>query len=166
MRIVGLLLALLVLAGCAAPGRTPMPAADEALSRRAQDEIAASRGRELVLYALSYVGVPYRYGGSSPDTGFDCSGLVHYVYSRAAGLVLPRRSEALSELGTPVGVAELEPGDLVFFNTLRRPYSHVGIYLGDQRFLHAPATGGQVSLVDLRSRYWQSRFNGARRLSL
>jgi cell wall-associated NlpC family hydrolase len=166
MRLLGMLLALLALAGCASPSRGPLPGADEALTRRALDEIAASQARDLALYALTYIGVPYRFGGSTPETGFDCSGLVQYVYSRAAGLLLPRNTEGLSALGTPIGLTELEPGDLVFFDTQRKPFSHVGIYLGNKRFIHAPSNGGHVGVVDLRSRYWQSRFNGARRLAL
>jgi cell wall-associated NlpC family hydrolase len=168
MRTTTLALGLLVLAGCASPPRieTTAPRAPVVLSERAMAEMSSARARELALHALSHIGVPYRYGGSSPDTGFDCSGLVNYVYSRSAGLVLPRTTEALSAVGAPVSHAELETGDLVFFDTLRKPYSHVGIYLGDQRFIHAPATGGQVELVDLRSRYWQTRFSGARRPQL
>ncbi len=170
-----LALSVLVLGGCAAaprldarpPAREPgTPRAPVELTERAISEISSGRARELALHALSYIGVPYRYGGSSPETGFDCSGLVHYVYSRGAGMVLPRTTEALSEIGAPITVEELATGDLVFFDTLRKPYSHVGIYLGDQRFIHAPATGGYVELVDLRTRYWQNRFSGARRPAL
>lgn len=158
------------LVGCAStqpPSRvsTP-PRVKVVLTERAFDEIAAARARELALHALSHVGVPYRFGGNSPDTGFDCSGLVQYVYSRGAGLALPRNTQSLSEVGAPVPPEALAPGDLVFFDTLRKPYSHVGIYLGDHRFIHAPTTGGHVELVDLRERYWQTRFSGARRLSL
>ena len=160
-------LAALVLVGCASPPTTiTAPPPKVTLSPRAFDEIASARSRELALYALSHIGTPYRYGGSSPETGFDCSGLVHHVYSRASGLALPRNTEALSAIGIPVAADQLEPGDLVFFDTLRKPYSHVGIYLGDQRFIHAPTSGGHVELVDLRHRYWQSRFNGARRVAL
>ena len=156
-----------VLAGCAAPPREATPTRTKIfLSQRAFDEISTARTRELALHALSHIGVPYRYGGASPDTGFDCSGLVQYVYSRGAGVVLPRNTQALAEVGAPVPPESLEPGDLVFFDTLRKPYSHVGIYLGDQRFIHAPTTGGQVELVDMRHRYWQTRFNGARRVDL
>ena len=155
------------LAGCAAPPREATPTRTKIfLSQRAFDEISTARTRELALHALSHIGVPYRYGGASPDTGFDCSGLVQYVYSRGAGVSLPRNTQALAEVGAPVPPEALEPGDLVFFDTLRKPYSHVGIYLGDQRFIHAPTTGGQVELVDMRHRYWQTRFNGARRLDL
>jgi cell wall-associated NlpC family hydrolase len=160
-------LLVLMVAGCASPPRIetsgPQPGA------RPGDytfDSGNTRLRELALYALSHVGVPYRYGGSSPETGFDCSGFVHYVYRRGAGLLLPRHTEALSAVGAPVPASELEAGDLVFFDTLRKPYSHVGIYLGGERFIHAPATGGTVELVDMRSQYWRTRFSGARRISL
>ena len=122
--------------------------------------------RELAMQALGYLGIRYKYGGSSPGTGFDCSGLVRYVVSQAVGLVLPRDTRSLSEMGSRVSSDELQPGDLVFFNTLRKPYSHVGIYVGDRRFVHAPASGGAVELVNMSERYWRSRFDGARRLSL
>ena len=160
-------MALAVLAGCATPPmKVVAPRTKVVLSPRAFDEIATARARELALHALSHIGVPYRYGGTSPESGFDCSGLVQYVYRAGAGVVLPRNTQALSVVGAPVEAAELEPGDLVFFDTLRKPYSHVGIYLGDQRFIHAPTTGGQVELVDIRDRYWRTRYNGARRLEL
>jgi cell wall-associated NlpC family hydrolase len=122
--------------------------------------------RELALQALGFLGIRYKYGGNSPATGFDCSGLVRYVVGQAVGLALPRDARAISELGSRVSTEELQPGDLVFFNTTRKPYSHVGIYVGDHRFIHAPASGGEVELVNMTERYWQTRFNGARRLSL
>jgi len=167
MKIIMLTVLTLLMAGCAAPpGKLSAPRQPVVLTQRAFDEIASARARELALHALSHIGVPYRYGGASPTNGFDCSGLVQYVYHRGAGLALPRNTQALSAVGAPVPDGTLEPGDLVFFDTLRKPYSHVGIYLGDQRFIHAPTTGGYVELVDMRHRYWQSRFNGARRLDL
>jgi cell wall-associated NlpC family hydrolase len=125
-----------------------------------------SATRELVMQALGYLGIRYKYGGSSPATGFDCSGLVRYVVNQAIGLTLPRDARGISQLGSQVHTAELQPGDLVFFNTMRKPYSHVGIYVGDRRFVHAPASGGTVELVNMTERYWQDRFDGARRLSL
>ena len=159
--------ALLVFAGCASPPSKVVGTRTKVvLSQRAFDEISTARAREIAFHALSHIGAPYRYGGASPDAGFDCSGLVQYVYNRGAGVVLPRNTQALSEVGAEVPTEALEPGDLVFFDTLRKPYSHVGIYLGDQRFIHAPSTGGRVELVDMRERYWRSRFNGARRLEL
>ena len=122
--------------------------------------------RELVMQALGYLGIRYKYGGSSPDTGFDCSGLVRHVVSQALGLILPRDARSISQHGSSVSTEELQPGDLVFFNTMRRPFSHVGIYVGEQRFIHAPASGGAVELVSMSDRYWQARFDGARRLEL
>lgn len=157
----------IVLAGCATPpAKMTGPRTKVVLTERAFDEISTARTRELAFHALSHIGVPYRYGGASPESGFDCSGLVQYVYAQGAGVALPRNTQRLSEVGAPVPTDALEPGDLVFFDTLRKPYSHVGIYLGDQRFIHAPTTGGQVELVDMRHRYWQTRYNGARRLDL
>ena len=115
--------------------------------------------------ALSLVGTPYAAGGASVETGFDCSGLVAYVYERALKLSVPRNTFDLARSGVPIVAAELSPGDLVFYNTLRRPFSHVGIYLGDLRFVHAPSTGGAVRVEDMRLDYWTRRFDGARRLA-
>ena len=125
----------------------------------------ASTAQDLVVRALSFVGVNYRHGGESPETGFDCSGLVRHVFRESLGLVLPRTSRDISRVGETVPPDELQPGDLVFFNTLRRGFSHVGIYLGENRFVHAPATGGEVRIEDMRHRYWVKRFNGARRIA-
>jgi cell wall-associated NlpC family hydrolase len=167
MKIIVLAALISLLAGCATPPtRLAAPRQKVVLTQRAFDEISTARTRELAFHALSHIGVPYRYGGNSPELGFDCSGLVQYVYGRGAGVALPRDTQALSAVGAPVPTEALEPGDLVFFDTMRRPYSHVGIYLGDQRFIHAPTTGGFVELVDMRGRYWQSRYNGARRLDM
>lgn len=125
-----------------------------------------AKARDLVLQAMGFMGINYKYGGDTPETGFDCSGLVHYVFNQAAGLVLPRNAREISRVGENIPRDELQPGDLVFFNTLRRPFSHVGIYLGEYRFIHAPSRGGQVEIVDMSSRYWQKRYNGARRIGL
>lgn len=154
---------MLVLAGCASPPPRNAIERSPAIAPVGPNEISSARARELALHALSQIGVPYRYGGSTPDEGFDCSGLVRYIYSRA-GIVLPRTTQAMSAVGVSVTTDELEPGDLVFFDTLRRPFSHVGIYIGDQRFIHAPTSGGAVQLVDMRERYWRGRYDGARRL--
>jgi len=124
------------------------------------------QAREVIFYALSLVGIHYRWGGSSPQTGFDCSGLVSHVYRQIAGMVLPRDSYAMARLGTPISLEDLRPGDLVFFNTMRRPFSHVGIYLGDKRFVHAPSAGKSVNVVDMSESYWAKRYNGARRIDL
>ncbi|MEO8144616.1 MAG: C40 family peptidase [Betaproteobacteria bacterium] len=117
-----------------------------------------------MLQALLALGLDYRYGGNSPLTGFDCSGLVAHVYLEAWNVRLPRNTSGQSKVGMPVSLAELQAGDLVFYDTLKRPYSHVGIYLGDGKFVHAPKTGAQVRVESLKSAYWAQRFNGARRI--
>ena len=129
-----------------------------------QDRSAGAAAVELVMQALGLQGVNYRWGGSRPQEGLDCSGLVQHVYREAAGLILPRRSEDMSRSGVPVAREQLEPGDLVFFNTRRQAYSHVGIYIGSGRFVHAPSTGGQVRTEGLSTPYWRTRFDGARRM--
>ena len=124
----------------------------------------SATAQEVLMSALSLTGIKYQYGGNSPDSGFDCSGFVRYVFQQAANLTLPHGARALSQLGQVVTREQLQPGDLVFFNTLKSAFSHVGIYLGDNRFIHAPSTGGGVHVVDMSDDYWASRFNGARRL--
>ena len=119
---------------------------------------------QLVDEALSYLGIRYRFGGTSPATGLDCSGLVLNVFRNAVGLDLPRTAREMANLGDKIGRQELKPGDLVFFNTMRRTFSHVGIYLGDGKFVHAPSSGGKVRVESISTAYWAKRFNGARRL--
>lgn len=121
---------------------------------------------EGLIQALSALGVEYQYGGRSHATGFDCSGLVAHVYRAAWGIELPRNSAAQAEAGSIVSLAELQPGDLVFYNTLDRPFSHVGIYLGEGRFVHAPKTGATVRVERMESAYWVRRFDGARRYAM
>ena len=116
-------------------------------------------------HAMHTLGARYRLGGHSPLTGFDCSGLVTHVFEEAWGITLPHNVQAQSRIGVPVDLGKLEPGDLVFYNTRNHPYSHVGIYLGDGRFIHAPRPGKHVRIESLRSAYWMARFNGARRLT-
>ena len=126
--------------------------------------IATPRAGDLVVGALSLLGIGYRFGGNTPESGFDCSGLVRYVFQGAMGLDLPRRAEEISRIGTPVDAKVLRPGDLVFYRTLRKAFSHVGIYLGGNRFVHAPSAGGSVRVDDMTQPYWVARFNGARRI--
>jgi cell wall-associated NlpC family hydrolase len=117
-----------------------------------------------VAQAFQTLGTRYRYGGSSPAAGFDCSGLVVHVFAQAWGVALPRNARAQARVGNPVARIDLAPGDLVFYNTRNQPYSHVGIYLGEGRFIHAPRPGRRVRIESLESRYWKARYNGARRL--
>jgi cell wall-associated NlpC family hydrolase len=120
---------------------------------------------DLALYALSLEGTPYKYGGNSPDTGFDCSGFVVHVFKKSLGKSLPRSTEEISHFGTEESRNELAPGDLVFYNTLNRRYSHVGIYLGDGQFIHSPSTGKSVTIANMNEEYWRKRYNGARRIN-
>jgi len=127
---------------------------------------ATDLASDLVLSAMNFLGVPYRRGGTSEETGFDCSGFTRHVFENSVGLILPRRAseQARSPQLVPVQQqAELKPGDLVFFNTLRQTFSHVGIYIGDNKFIHSPRAGGSVRVEDMRQAYWQQRYNGARR---
>lgn len=115
--------------------------------------------------ALGLVGIRYKRGGSNAESGFDCSGFVGYVFLEQLGLKLPRTSGELSKTGEQVMRADLQPGDLVFFNTMRRAFSHVGIYLGNGQFVHAPRPGQSVRVEDIHQSYWARRYNGARRVS-
>ncbi|BAO30229.1 cell wall-associated hydrolase, invasion-associated protein [Sulfuritalea hydrogenivorans sk43H] len=127
---------------------------------------ATATAQDAIDQAMDLLDIRYRRGGSSPEAGFDCSGFVSHVFREGLGLILPRSSKEMSKSGEIVTRDELRPGDLVFFNTMRRAFSHVGIYLGDNQFVHAPRTGGRVRIEDLRDGYWMKRFNGARRISL
>ena len=118
----------------------------------------------LALQALTQLGIRYRWGGKSPETGFDCSGLVLHSAQQSLGLKLPPRSYDMALFGTEVPRSDLQVGDLVFFNTLGRRNSHVGVYLGSEHFVHAPAAGGVVRIENMNLAYWTKRFNGARRL--
>lgn len=136
----------------------------EAPAPRSLVAIGAGHAGDLVVGALGLLGIGYRMGGNSPASGFDCSGMVRYVFQNAVGLDLPRRAEEISRIGTRVDPHELKPGDLVFYKTLRKTFSHVGIYLGNNRFIHAPSAGGSVRVDDMSQGYWAARFNGARRV--
>lgn len=118
-----------------------------------------------LLKALGMIGTPYRFGGSKPDKGMDCSGFVRHVYKESSNLSLPRTAADMSKEGKEVAEADLQPGDLVFFNTRQRPFSHVGIYAGNGEFVHASSQRSkQVTVSRMRDTYWSSRFNGARRV--
>ena len=123
------------------------------------------RASDMVLTAMNFLGVPYKRGGTSEDTGFDCSGFTRHIFEMSVGLILPRRADeqAKSSSLVSIGREELKPGDLVFFNTLKRTFSHVGIYVGEGKFIHAPRSGSEVRVEDMRQAYWTQRFTGARR---
>jgi cell wall-associated NlpC family hydrolase len=138
------------------------PVSAESAEPRRSDSLAA----EIVLRALGLLGVNYRFGGNTVETGLDCSGLVRLVFQEAKGLVLPRRAEEIGRAAQSIDPQQLAPGDLVFFNTLRRSFSHVGIYIGNNQFVHAPSSGGAVRVENMTQSYWAKRFDGARRLIL
>ena len=124
-----------------------------------------NKASELVVDAMGFLGVPYKRGGNTADTGFDCSGFVRAIYEQSVGLLLPRRAEQQAAATQRIDKTELQPGDLVFFNTLRRAFSHVGIYVGDGKFIHSPKPGAQVRVESMGVSYWASRFDGARRVA-
>lgn len=153
----------LMLAACGGPVPRPTPEAETiAQSHGWEGSAAPGRGNDIVLYALALLDTGYRFGGKNPEAGLDCSGMVSYVFDRAAGLRVSGSAANIARLGRPVGRNQLQPGDLVFFNTLGRPFSHVGIYIGDGRFVHAPRTNGKVRIDRLTDRYFAQRFEAAR----
>jgi hypothetical protein len=145
-------------------GLVPVDAAAHGLQVARQVRDKAS---DLVIASMNFLGVAYRRGGSAAEEGFDCSGFVRYMFQHTAGLVLPRRADeqAHSSAVFPIARDELRPGDLVFFNTLRQAFSHVGIYIGDGKFIHSPRTGSSIRIEDMGKDYWVTRFNGARRVA-
>jgi NlpC/P60 family len=175
-RLWSLLLVTLLVAACSsAPTRVSRaPAASNATASNRTfatpsgfpNFVDHSVGREEIsIQAMSLVGVPYRWGGNTPEAGFDCSGLVRYVVDRAASVNLPRTTADMSVRGESIEPDEVAPGDLIFFNTTGRPHSHVGIYVGKLRFVNAPSTGGTVRLDYLTNPYWAKRFDGIRRVA-
>ncbi|WP_395824118.1 C40 family peptidase [Collimonas sp.] len=134
-------------------------------SARSKLQQLTDRASELAVSAMGMLGIHYKYGGNNPENGLDCSGLVRYVFKDAWGVNVPRTAVELSRSGEKIDTQDLQPGDLVFYNTLRRSFSHVGIYLGDNKFIHAPRAGGKVRIESMDMAYWKARFNGARRIS-
>src|SRR3569832_2090650 len=164
-----------LLVACSAAQAAPAPSAEDDMARFMSDKgllnqldqvrmTVADRTSELVMTAMGFLGVPYRRGGNDADTGFDCSGFVRSMYERTVGLVLPRLAKGQAAATQPIDKRELQPGDLVFFNTMKHAFSHVGIYVGDGKFIHSPKPGAQVRVEDMDKSYWARRFDGARRV--
>jgi cell wall-associated NlpC family hydrolase len=159
-----------------APASTPLPATTATSARvpRLVESVSSSvqsaasevlrSAQDVTDQALELIGVRYRFGGQTPENGLDCSGLVRYVFEQVTGVVLPRSAREQAKVGEQVERDALQPGDLVFFNTRRAAFSHVGIYLGDNEFVHAPRRKSSVRIANIDARYWKKRFNGARRL--
>jgi cell wall-associated NlpC family hydrolase len=125
---------------------------------------ALPKASEVAVHAMGFMGVPYRWGGNEAETGLDCSGFVRAVYQQILGVTLPRTSDRQAAATQIIDIKDLAPGDLVFFNTMRQAFSHVGIYVGEGRFVHAPRTGERIRLERLAASYWSDRFDGARRV--
>ena len=123
-----------------------------------------TKASDLVVDAMGFLGVPYKRGGTGKN-GFDCSGFVRAMYENSLGLILPHNAKAQAAATEKIDTADLQPGDLVFYNTLRKTFSHVGIYIGEGKFIHSPRAGGEVRIENMSDRYWHQRFNGARRVS-
>lgn len=154
---------LILLAGLLAACAGPAPRGPSAARGFADFKpLPGSVASDVVLHAMSLIDVGYVFGGRNPEAGVDCSGLVSLVFEQAANLTLPRTAAQMAQLGRPVDREHLRPGDLVFFNTLNAPFSHVGVYIGDNRFIHAPRSNSAVKIESLSTRYFASRFEGGR----
>jgi cell wall-associated NlpC family hydrolase len=127
-------------------------------------QTVGNKAGELVVTALGFLGVPYKRGGNTVESGFDCSGFVRAIYQQTVGMILPRKAEQQAAATLKIDKSDLQPGDLVFFNTLRRAFSHVGIYVGEGKFIHSPKPGAEVRVEDMEKSYWTRRFDGARRV--
>lgn len=169
-------LAALLLVFSAAAHATPNTANADDLDRLLADkglltqleqvrQNVTDRASDLVVTAMGFLGVPYKRGGNNAESGFDCSGFVRAMYEQTVGLLLPRRANEQAAATQTIDKTDLQPGDLVFFNTMRRAFSHVGIYVGDGKFIHSPKPGAEVRVEDMRLSYWQRRFDGARRVA-
>ncbi|MEZ5740939.1 MAG: C40 family peptidase [Burkholderiaceae bacterium] len=154
-----------LLAGCGSTPR-PGPTVEPHLRAGPVPPSRASHGDEVALRAVSMIGKPYIWGGTDPDEGCDCSGLAQFVYREAIGVDLPRTAAQMGRIGRSVSRRRLVPGDLVFFNTQRRRNSHVGIYVGEGRFVHAPSKGKSIRISTVDNPYWSRRFEGGRRPSI
>lgn len=161
-----LLSVLCLLAACSSsspPPAKPAPTRPEPRPTLARLE-AEGAGREIVMYALGLLDVGYQFGGKNPEAGLDCSGMVSFIYRNAVGIPLRGSAADLARQGKPIDTRALQPGDLVFFNTLGRSFSHVGIYIGDQKFVHAPSSRGKIRIESLSTPYFASRYETARTL--
>ena len=156
----------LALVGCGMLPSLTQPPAPIAGERAAAPGTArppvSEKAEDVVLFALGLIETGYRFGGKNPEAGLDCSGMVSYVFDKAAGVKLPGSAADIARRGKPIDIAQLRPGDLVFFNTRNRPYSHVGIYIGDGRFVHAPNSQGKVRAESLKAGWFAARFEEAR----
>ena len=168
-------LILVLVAACASAQAAPPASAEDDVARFMSEKgllekiervgvTVTDRASDLVVTAMGFLGVPYRRGGNTAESGFDCSGFVRSMYERTVGLVLPRKANEQAAATQAIDKHDLQPGDLVFFNTLKKAFSHVGIYVGEGKFIHSPRPGAQVRVEDMSQSYWKQRFDGARRV--
>ena len=159
-----LMLTLSLLWACTTP--SPAPKAAKTTSPRRSTSLArieaSGDGREVVMYSLGLLDVGYKFGGTNPEAGLDCSGMADFIYRNAVGVQLPRTAREIADRTRPIARSQLKAGDLVFFNTMNRPYSHMGIYIGDNKFVHAPRTNSSIRIESMDNRYFSTRFDGAR----
>ncbi|ATE62503.1 C40 family peptidase [Thauera sinica] len=154
-----------LISGCSTVTPPPGPApAGQPAGRSYFSLDSETQTQEMVLYALGLLDTGYRFGGRNPEAGLDCSGMVAYIVEKVSGYRLPHNAAQIAERTRPIAAGDLQPGDLVFFNTMQRRYSHMGIYIGDGRFVHAPSSRGSVRIERLDNRYFKPRFDGARTL--
>jgi cell wall-associated NlpC family hydrolase len=151
----------LLLTACGSPA--PRPPLTEGTITQGPRAVSG-QAAEVVMYAMSLIDTGYRFGGKNPEAGLDCSGMVSYVFHQAAGLKVQGSAADIARRGRPVERHELRPGDLVFFNTMNRSFSHVGLYIGEGRFVHAPSTNGRVRIEQMDNRYFAQRYEAARTL--
>jgi cell wall-associated NlpC family hydrolase len=159
--LIPMFLSALLLAACSGPVQR-FSDSPETIAQASRP--VSEKGNEVVFYAMGLLDTGYRFGGKNPEAGLDCSGMVSYIYGRAAGLKVQGSAAEIARNGRAINRAELRPGDLVFFNTLNRSFSHVGIFIGDARFIHAPSTNGRVRIDRLNDGYYAQRFEAARTL--
>ncbi len=153
------------LSACSTPPRKtsqsrPRPGQDKTLSALKAD----GAGREILMYTLGLLDLDYKFGGANPEAGLDCSGMVSYIYQNAVGVKLPHNAAQIAGLARPISNSQMQVGDLVFFNTMNRSFSHMGIYIGDSKFVHAPRTNSAIRVDRLDNSYFAARFEGARTL--
>jgi cell wall-associated NlpC family hydrolase len=151
--------------GILSPTEEPFTAGGDRQESQVPSEIGGSDAvGDLLLQAMGLMGVAYRFGGNSPTQGLDCSGFMVYIFKKSMNIVLPRTAAEMAKIGSKVERDSLQQGDLVFFNTRGFANSHVGMYIGDGKFIHSPRTGKNIEIANLSSKYWAMRYNGARRV--
>jgi cell wall-associated NlpC family hydrolase len=156
------LVLLLAACGTTHPSKTAHKKTSKPQKIQLSNITVSEKNKEIMIYSMSLIGLDYTYGGNNPDMGFDCSGMVNYIYQNALGMTLPRTAAQMAAAGKPISDGQLQPGDLVFFNTTGKSYSHMGIYIGNRQFIHAPRTNSVIRAESMDNSYFLPRYQGAR----